>query len=429
MLLVTERFEMTPRAFRLPLFWALGVLLSCVAIAPAANWPRFRGPNGAGIAADKNIPVKWSEKEGILWKTALPGVGHSSPVVWGDRLFLESATPQERVLLCVDVSDGKILWQKSIPGTTTRKHPKNSFASSTPATDGQRAYAIFWTPDKITLYAYDFKGELAWKRDLDGPFRARHGVGCSPIVYGDKVFVNNDQTGAAVLLALEAKTGKIAWSVKRKPFRSCYSTPFVLERPEQKPELIVGSTAGITSYEPDTGAENWRWTWSFANMPLRTVGSPVYGQGIVFVGSGDGSGERNMVAVKIGGKGDVTETNFVWGRKRDFPYVPSMLIWGEHLYCVNDHGIATCTVAKTGKTVWEKRLHGKVTASPIIVDGKIYAVTEDGDVYVFPAAPKFQQLARNSLGEGVLATPAVANNRLYIRGESQLLCIGKKLEK
>jgi outer membrane protein assembly factor BamB len=404
-------------------------LFLIAAASHSANWPRFRGPNGTGIASDKNIPIKWSEKDGILWKKALPGTGNSSPVIWGDRLFIQTATSQERLLLCLNVKDGEIVWQRSMPGVTTRKHPKNTFASSTPATDGTRVYAVFWNGDKVAMYAYDFKGELAWKRDLDGPFRGRHGVGCSPMVYGDKVFVNNDQTGAAVLIALEAKTGNIAWSVKRKPFRSCYSTPFLLERPNQAAELIVDSTAGITSYNPDTGAENWSWTWSFDNMALRTVGSPVYGQGIIFAGSGDGSGARHMVAVKAGGKGDVTETNLAWERKRDYPYVPSMLIRGEHLYYVNDSGVAACIVARTGKTVWTETLKGGgVTASPILVDGKIYAANENGDVYVFPAATSFKQLAKNSMDEKVMATPAVADNRLFIRGDSHLFCIGKNAE-
>jgi outer membrane protein assembly factor BamB len=395
----------------------------------AANWARFRGPNGTGIASDKDIPVKWSEKSGILWKVSLPGTGHSSPIIWGDRLFIQSASAKERLLLCLDVKDGMILWKRSMPGNTPNKHKKNSYSSSTPATDGKLVYAVFWNGDKIAMYAYDFKGELAWKRDLDGRFRGRHGVGASPIVYQDKVFLNNDQTGEAVVIALDAKNGKPAWQKKRTAFRSCYSTPMVLNGSDGKAELIVVSTAGITSYNPANGDENWWWTWAFTGMPLRTVGSPVYSQGMIFSGSGDGSGARHMVAVKVGGKGDMTKKNLVWEKKRDFPYVPSMLIWKDHLYYVNDLGVAGCYVAKTGEQVWTKRLQGKVTASPVLIDGKIYAVTEDGDTYVFPAATSFKQLGKSSLGERVLASPAVADNRLFIRGESHLFCIGKAAPK
>jgi outer membrane protein assembly factor BamB len=196
-----------------------------------------------------------------------------------------------------------------------------------------------------------------------------------------------------------------------------------------KPELIVASTAGITGYDPDGGSEKWHWTWHFDGMALRTVGSPVSSHGLIFAGSGDGSGARHMVAVKAGGKGDVTKTNLVWQRKRDFPYVPSMLTFGDYLFCVNDQGIASCYVAKNGDRVWSERLGGNVSASPVLIDGKIYAVREDGDVFVFAAAPTFKQLARNTVEERVLASPAVADNRLFIRGKQHLFCIGQAARK
>jgi outer membrane protein assembly factor BamB len=395
-----------------------------VGTAQAGNWPRFRGPNGTGLALDKGVPVEWSADKGVLWKTELPGQGNSSPVIWGNRLFTESATGKERFLLCVDVRDGKVLWSKAMAGGTTRKHPKNSFASSTPAVDGERVYAVFWDGSHVFVLACDLDGKSLWKRDL-GSFRSQHGVGASPMIYRDKVFLNNDQDGASVLVALDAKTGNIAWQAKRRPFRACYSTPLILTYADGTPELIVASTAGITGYDPDRGGERWHWTWQFSNMPLRTVGSPVASHGIIFAGSGDGSGERHMVAVKAGGKGDVTKTNLIWERKRDFPYVPCMLTLGDYLFCVNDRGIASCYVAKNGAPVWDKRLGDNVSASPVLVDGKIYAITEKGDVYVFAAAATFKLLAKNSIGERVIASPAVADSRLFIRGERHLFCIGK----
>jgi outer membrane protein assembly factor BamB len=245
------------------------------------------------------------------------------------------------------------------------------------------------------------------------------------MVHGGKVYLNNDQDGAAVLIALEARTGQVAWQVKRPAFRACYSTPFVREDAEGKPELVVASTAGISGYEPDTGREKWHWSWHFSNMPLRTVGSPVYSQGIVFAASGDGSGERHMVAVRAGGKGDVTATNLVWQRKRDFPYVPTILAYDDYLFYVNDLGVASCRRALTGATIWSHRLESSVTASPVIVDGKMYVITEEGDVFVIAAASTYKQLAKNALGEGVYASPAVADQRLYIRGVKHLFCIGK----
>jgi outer membrane protein assembly factor BamB len=392
-------------------------------LTSASNWPRFRGPNGTGVAADRDIPVKWTDKN-ILWKTKLPGDGNSSPVVWGKHLFLQSATVKERLLLCLDVRNGNILWKKSVPGDRATKHEKNSFASSTPATDGKQVYALFWDGTGVALYAYTVDGKPVWQRKL-GDFDSQHGPGASPVLYKDKVILNNDQDGAAELIALKAKDGKGAWRVKRKAFRACYSTPLLRTGDDSKPELIVVSTAGITGYNPDKGRPNWDWTWHFSGMALRTVGSPVYGHGMVFAGSGDGSGERHMVAVKGGGKGDVTKTNLVWKRTREFPYVPCMLLSGDYLFYVNDHGKAGCVVAKTGKPIWDERLGGKITASPVLVDGKIYAVNEAGEVFVFAAAAKYKLLAKNTLGEGVMASPAVADNRLFIRGKTHLFCVGK----
>jgi outer membrane protein assembly factor BamB len=409
-----------------PVFLLLCWLLAGAEPAAADNWPRFRGPNGAGTAADKDIPVKWSEKDGVLWKVKLPGMGNSSPVVWGNKLFIQSATGGERLLLCLDVTKGTVLWKKSVSGETAPKHKKNTFASSTPATDGERVYAAFWDGSKITMYAYDFKGKQLWKREVGGPFEGRHGFGASPVVYKGKVYLNNDQTGSAVLLALNARNGEIAWQKKREPYRACYSTPFILENGKARPQLIVASTAGITSYNPQDGAENWNWTWSFDRMALRTVGSPVAGDGMIFIGSGDGSGARHLVAVKAGGKGDVTRTNLVWQKKRDTPYVPSMLVRGDYLFTVNDMGIGACYEAKSGKKIWSERVvTGGVTASPLLIDGKIYAVSERGQVTVFEAGPKFKLLGKSSVGEPVMATPAVADHRLFIRGQSHLFCIGK----
>jgi outer membrane protein assembly factor BamB len=409
----------------LPVLLLLGWFIAPDGESNAANWPRFRGPNGAGMAADKDIPVEWSAKN-VLWKVELPGSGNSSPVIWGKRLLVQSATADDRLLLCLDVADGKILWKQKFAATGAKKHLKNSFASSTPATDGERVYALIWDGKKMVLYAYDLKGKYVWKYDLGGPFKGRHGVGASPMVYEGKVFLNNDQTGAAELIALDARTGKRAWAKKRTPFRCCYSTPFVLQNGKGKAELIVSSTAGITSYNPKSGDENWSWTWAFDGMALRTVGSPVAGGGMIFAGSGDGSGARHMVTVKAGGKGDVSSTNLVWEKKRDSPYVPGMLFKGDHIYWVTDKGIAACLRAKDGKKVWSERLfQNDVTASPLLINGKIYAVSEEGDVAVLAAEPKFKLLGKTSLDERVMATPAVADHRLYIRSDSHLFCIGK----
>jgi outer membrane protein assembly factor BamB len=395
-------------------------------------WPRFRGPNGMGIVADRDVPVQWTDKEGVLWKTALPGLGNSSPIVWGEQMFLQSATQdgKERLLLCLNVADGKILWSQSIPGSRAHINPKNSWASSTPATDGQRIYTLFWDGAKVFVHAFDFQGKHLWSHDL-GRFTSQHGPGTSPIVHEDMVFVANDQDGASAVYALDARDGKVVWQAARPAFRACYSVPCLLEKPGQPTQLIVASTAGITSYNPSNGSVNWKYSWTFTGMALRTVACPVCTDGLVFANSGDGSGARHLIAVKSGGTGDVSATNLAWEwrKNRPFPYVPTMLTWGDHLYFVNDRGDAGCVVAKTGDVVWTEHLCEAITASPVLIDGKIYAISEDGVVYVFEAAPSFKLLAKNTLGEPVSASPAVANNRLFIRTKTHLLCIGKPVEK
>ncbi len=394
--------------------------------AAAANWERFRGPNGTGVAADKDVPVRW-QTENVLWKTALPGKGNSSPIVWNDRLFLQTASTDgmDRSLVCIETRTGQILWTRSAPGVRATIHKRNSWASCTPATDGERVYCLFWDGKDLLLTAYDFTGKQVWKRELGG-YTSQHGAGHSPIVHDGRVFLANDQDGTAVLLCFDARTGKTVWEAKRPPFRACYSTPLLHDRPDGGKELLVGSTAGITSYDPASGKVYWNYSWSFTGMPLRTVASPIVADGMVLQSAGDGSGARHAIAVKLGGKGNVTETALAWENTKNLPYVPTMLSQGEYVYSVNDKGIAACHVAKTGKEVWSERLGSPVTASPLLIDGKIYAAGEDGKVYVYAASPKFSLLAQNTLDEAVYATPAVANDRLYIRGKEHLYCIGKQ---
>ncbi len=418
MLMATIRLRVTAGSL------LVGLLVG-VPVLSAANWPRFRGPDGTGVAADRGIPVRWNGED-VAWKTAIPGVGNSSPVVWGDRLFIQSAAADgsQRWLFCLRTRDGKIHWSRSVAGSPARKHPKNSLASSTPSVDGERVYALFWDGRAVSLAAFDFQGDPVWTYDL-GAFTSQHGPGTSPIVYDGVVYVANDQDGAARLVALDARTGKLTWEAPRRAFRASYSTPFILERPGAAPELIVVSTAGVTSYAPRTGAENWDWVWRFRKAPLRTVASPLFADGLIVVSSGDGGGDRHTVALRPPAKGGPAGAAVAWEFNHSFPYVPTMLARGPNLYYVNDKGIAACCRLQTGEEVWKERLGGNVTASPVLVDGKVYAVDEGGTVYVIEAAPRFRLLARNSLGEPVMATPAVADNRLFIRGHDHVFCIAR----
>jgi outer membrane protein assembly factor BamB len=410
--------------------------LLALALLAGADWPRFRGPGGTGISADKGVPVRWTA-DNVLWKAALPGAGHSSPIIWGERVFVQSSSGKDRLLLCLDATSGKVLWSRKAPALGGRTHDKNTLASSTPATDGTRVYAVYWDGRNVALHAYDFKGNPLWQHPLGTYIRTpprggkeggnRHGCACSPIVYGDKVFVNLDTTGKATVIAVDASSGKRAWEAPRPAFRTCYSTPFVLQQ-GGKARLIVASTAGLSAYDPADGAEVWKYVWSFGGMPLRTVGSPVASDGLLFACSGDGSGDRSMIAVRLGGTGDVTKTNLAWEktRRRETPYVPTVLATGGYVHCVNDDGLALCLSARDGAEVWRQRLTtASVSASPVLIDGKVYVIDERGEVYVYAASPAgYKRLGRSSVGEPVFATPAVAGGKLLGRGGGHLFCIG-----
>lgn len=407
------------------LLLALPLLLALA----AADWPRFRGPNGTGTSDDKDVPVKWADAN-VLFKAKLPGGGHSSPIVVGERVLLLSATRTERLVVCLDARTGKEKWVKKVPGQVGKTHAKSSLASSTPCSDGKQVYCVFWDGTNLGLYAYDLDGQLKWETDL-GTFKSQHGPGLSPMLYQDGkvslVIVNNDQDGSAKLQAFGTADGKLKWEKPRKAFRACYSTPFLHKPDKGEAQLIVASTAGLTGYEPATGKELWTYTWQFPVKPLRTVASAVTAGGVVFVCGGDGDGSRAMVAVKLGGSGDLTRTATVWSLESNTPYVPTILTHGEYLYTVNDDGIAICRSAKTGEAKWRQRLtQSAVSASPVLIDGKVYVISEKGEAVVFEATPEgYKGLAKNSVGEAVMSSPAVANGRLYVRGSGHLVCIGK----
>jgi outer membrane protein assembly factor BamB len=415
---------MHPRQTLRRLIPALAALAGTTLPAATADWPRFRGPNGTGTA-DGPVPVRWTATD-VLWKTPLPGIGHSSPVLGSGRVFAQSAAKDgsARWLLCLDAANGKVLWKQEAPARKAHINPRNSLASSTPAIDGERVYAVFWDGDNVSLAAYDYQGAALWQRDLGG-FKSQHGPAFSPVVVDGKVVVCDDQDGSAVLLAFDARSGKPVWQVQRKAYRACYSVPFVRDTGAGK-ELIVVTTAAVSGYDPASGAEKWFCTWPHpARMPLRTVSSPILADGLVIATAGDGGGDRLCIAVKPGGHGDVTADARAWVDRKAFPYVPSLLSQGEYIFSVNDAGLAACFRAATGEAVWQERLGSPVTASPILAGSKVYVVAEDGSVFVFEAGPAYKLLARNEVGEPVSATPAAEGGRLYIRGQNHLFCIGK----
>ena len=420
----------------------LVLTLALAGLMGADNWDRFRGPNGTGTIDDKDVPLTFSTKDNVVWNVALPGAGNGSPVIWGNRLFLQSAAAdgKSRTLLCLDKANGKILWQRSIPGMPVTIRADSSSASSTPTVDGEAVYVSFWDGRDILVSAYDFQGDTLWSKDL-GPFNSQHGAGASPILYKDKLILANDmdkddfytkQVNArpSMLVALDKRTGRLVWETPRTAERACYSAPFLLHKPGQSvPDLVVTSTTAVTGYNPETGTTLWEakgWQDNGPKVPMRTVASPAQAGNILCVCSGGDSG-RFAIGLALPGAGTTNAPQRLWDNRKDFPYVPSPLARGEYFYFVNDAGMAGCYHARTGKRVWFERLDDAgFTASPLVVSGKVYAASTAGDVYVFAAEPTFQLLARNELDEGIRATPAVADGRLYIRGEHHLYCIGNK---
>lgn len=338
------------------------VLLLTLATATAADWTRFRGPNGTGVAADATIPVAFKEGNGVLWKVSIPGVGNSSPIVSKGKLFLQSASgdSKQRMLLCLDAASGQTLWTQTVPGAKAKTHQLNTLASSTPAADGERVYTLFWDGTIVTLVAYDYQGTKVWQRDL-GPFHAQHGAGTSPVVYEGRVYVNDDQDDTAAVLAFDAKSGNPLWRVERKGHKACYSPPVMRDTGDGGKELVVISTTAVTGYNPVTGAVNWNWDWPWpgSGEKLRTVASPAIWKDVVYLHGGNGGGNSRISAVRMGTPG--TPPKLVWEKsKGSFSYVPSMLVVGDRLYTVHDKtGMAGCFDAATGKEVWTQRLEGE----------------------------------------------------------------------
>lgn len=397
----------------------------------AANWPRFRGNNGAGVSADKQIPVSWEKPEdALLWKSPSIGSGHSCPIVWEGKVFLQGASDDgaTRTIYCLDLNDGKVLWKQSINAIKARTHNLSSLASSTATTDGIRVYVPFWDGSTIAIYAYDMTGHEVWKRDL-GPYNSQHGAGHSPIVHEGKVFFANDQDDKSFIVALRAENGEILWKRPRehRTRSASYVTPFLLPGKESPWELVVLSSIGFAAYDPDVGVDLWS---SSQGYKMRTIGSPVVWEDLLIAGTGSGGGARNAIAFRLDRSKKPAVATVAWEENKSLPYVPSMLVHGDHLYYTNDRGVAGCCVAKTGETVWSKRLGtgADIYASPLLIDGRIYAFTKKGEVIVFAASPTFELLGQSQIApdEDVMATPAVADGHLLIRGKQNLYCFGKR---
>jgi len=444
------------RLYAIRLIVTLGLLLfltSFTITALSANWPQWRGPGGMGISTEKNLPVEWSTTKNIKWKTPIAGRGHSSPVVWGNKIFLTTAIEGDVVpgakavthvveggqvflhpdsvgadrkhtfkVLAVNADTGKVLWEQTAwEGTPyDNRHRKSSFASATPVTDGSMVFAFFGSEG---LYAYDMNGKLAWKADLGKLGTVGMGTGTSPILYENLLILQCDEEmgAASFLVALNKKTGKEVWRVARK-VQVSWATP-ILVSTAKRAELITIGNEAVISYDPATGKELWR----HKGVDSNAIPSPVANQEMVFVSAGFPT--KIAMAIRLGASGDLTNSpNVLWKYEKGTAYVPSPILYDDYLYLTTDRGILTCLDAKTGEVKYEGGripIPATFTASPVAFEGKILLTSEDGDTFIVKAGPKHEILGTNSVGEPVYASPAISGQRIFIRGEKNLYAIGK----
>jgi len=413
------------RSLRSGLFLLGGALLAISQVQAEENFTRFRGETGSGVSPQKGIPTQWSPGD-FSFNVLIPGVGHSSPVVWKDKLFVTSATDQGaiRYLHCLNAATGDKIWSKLTGGNPSRKHAKSSYASSTPAVDGERVYVMFADKENFVVTAYDFTGELIWRRNL-GPYVSQHGLGVSPIIYNGKLIVVNDQDGPSSISALDCKTGQTVWTTLRdfEQQSTSYSTPIIYQPAGKKAQLITSSKpVGVAGYDPDTGHELWR----SGRLPARTVGSPIVADGLIIQACGGGGRGTILIGVDPTGSGDVSKTHVKFSRNKVIPYVPTPIYYGNHLYLWNDDGTAACVDIKSGKTVWQRRVGGNYSGSPLCVDGKIYVMSEKGEVMIIAASPEFKSYGKVEIGDPSHSTPSIANGRLYFRTFHRLACLEAK---
>jgi outer membrane protein assembly factor BamB len=446
-----KRVSSTSVAIAVPLALAL-------AGAPAASaaevrledrWPGWRG-HGQGVAPATRLPLEWTPSKNVLWKSAIPGRGHSSPIVWGGRIFLTTAIEGEPVpgakavrhvadgqefvhpdatgadrrhtykLLALDAKDGRMVWERTVwDGTPAdSRHKKGSFASPTAVTDGERVYAYFGSEG---LYAYDFSGKLAWKFDPGVVATMGVGVGTSPVLYRDLVILlcDEDNGERSFLVALDRRTGKEAWRIARRVEVS-WATP-VLVSAGGRDELVASGSQLIVAYDPATGRELWR----MKGLESNAVTTPVAGDGVVVLSSGYPS--KVSIAVKPGGSGDVTgSSQILWRYDKGSAYVPSPILYDGHVYLMTDKGLLTCLDARRGEVRYEGArppVPASFTASPVAVNGHLLLTSQDGDTFVVKAGPRFEVVGTNPLGEAVNASAAVAGGRIYLRGETHLFAI------
>lgn len=433
------------------------LLLAVATVLSGQNWPSFRGPGASGVA-DGKAPTHWDVPKGVnvAWKVEIPGLAHSSPVVWGDQVYITTAVSSDPKAVfrhglfgdvdpspdvskhswrvyCLDKATGKIIWEKvAHEGTPkTKRHSKSSQASSSPATDGKHVVAFFGSEG---LYTYDTNGKLLWKQDL-GILNAgwfydpdyEWGTASSPIIYKNLVIVQCDIQKNSFAAAYDINDGHRVWMTPREEIPS-WGTPTIYEG-KNHAELITQATKFIRGYDPMTGKELWRLS---GNSEV-TAPTPIVAHDLIFVTNGYRV-VQPIFAIRPGASGDISlkagqESNdsIAWSKQHGGPYMPTPVVYGDYLYTCNNQGITACYKAKTGERVYQQRLGegGAYSASPVAADGKIYYTSEDGDVFVVKAGPIYELLATNPIGEVCMASPAISDGKLFVRAEHHLFAIGE----
>jgi outer membrane protein assembly factor BamB len=405
------------------LLFTLAAILSMVSQSSAQEWTRFRGPNGSGVGNATTIPTKWTEKD-YNWKAKLPGIGHSSPVLWGDRIFVTSAEEEtgKRLVICLKAADGSRLWQSEFPGERHGKHKDNSFASATPVVDAKRLYLTWATPRDYMVHALDHSGKELWKVEL-GPYKSGHGFGSSPILHEDLLIVPNDQDGKSELVALDSETGKVQWKVARQS-KASYATPCLWQPKGRPAELILTSyELGITGIDPKTGKTNWEADVFSKTHVESPIGSPIVAGDLILGTCGWLGVKKEVIAVRPSSS---AKPEVVYRIDRAAPLVLTPLVKDDLLFLWSDEGFVSCVDVATGEVHWRERVPGTYYGSPVCVCNHLYCMSRDGDMVILAATKKFAVVARLPLGEGSNSTPAVADGKMYLRTFTHLISIGGK---
>ncbi len=388
----------------------------------AENWPQWRGPRLDGTSVDAAPPTHWSGTENITWKTTLPGAGHASPIVWGDRVFTVSAddATKDRLLICLDRGTGAIVW-KSVVLTAPPEaiHRLNTHASSTPATDGERVFTTFLDKDQVVVAAHDFSGKPLWLK-RPGRFSSMHGFCSSPIIHGDKVIVNCDHDGDGYIVALARTDGKEVWRIDRPNKTRSYCVPLI-RTVAGRTQMVLSGSKCVASYDPETG----KLLWMMDGPTEQFVASLVFNEkaGLFFLTAG--FPQHHILAIRPDGQGNVTESAIAWRTNKGAAYVPSPVAEGDWCLVVSDSGVGHCFTAATGELAWQERL-GEEHASLIGAAGMVYFLNDNGTMNIVRPGAKFDRVTQNELGERTFASPAFSDGQIFLRGETSLYCIGAR---